>query len=200
MAFKYAIALTGGIASGKSSAISLLKLGGFRVIDADEVAHQILEASGKEIAELFGEEYLENGVPSRPKLGKLVFSNPEKRVELEKLLHPKIYEKISEESSKLDKFKFPYLIDIPLYFEKRNYDIKNVVLVYTPRELQISRGMKRDSLSKEEILKRIDSQIDIEEKRKMSEIVLDNSGNLTQLQSEVERVTKILKSLDWNRN
>lgn len=109
-------------------------------------------------------------------------------------MHPKIRAEIEQRSIKQDSFKFPYLIDIPLFFENGGYDIKDSVVVYVPKELQLERFMKRNGYSKEESLRRIESQMDIEEKRKRATWVIDNSSDLKYLQKECEDfVDKIKK-------
>ena len=196
MAFRYAVALTGGIGTGKSTSSALFKLYGFRVIDADKIAHTVLDASHSEIANIFGKEYIdsENRV-IRSKLGKLIFSNREAKARLEKLLHPKIFREIEKESEKLDKFQFPYLIDIPLFFETANYPIEKSIVVYAPKEQQIERIMKRNNFTREEAIKRIEAQMDIEEKKRLATYLIDNSRDLPHLQTEVERVAKLLEGL-----
>ncbi len=159
MAFKYAIALTGGIATGKSTVASLLALNGMRVIDADTISHEILDASVSWVKENFGEEFVNGSKVDRAKLGNLVFSNLEAKKTLEDFLHPKIRAEIELRSEKQDGFKFPYLIDIPLFFENGAYNIKESVVVYTPRDVQLERFMKRNKYSEEESLKRIASQM-----------------------------------------
>ncbi len=196
MAFRYAVALTGGIGTGKSTSSALFQLYGFRVIDADKIAHTLLDLSYSEIATLFGKEYIDSEHRViRPKLGKLVFSNKEAKERLEKLLHPKIFREIEKESEKLDRFQFPYLIDIPLFFENGNYPIEKSIVVYAPKEQQIERIIKRNNFTREEAIKRIEAQMDIEEKRKLATYVIDNSKDLPHLQSEVERVAKLLEGL-----
>jgi dephospho-CoA kinase len=195
MAFQFAIALTGGIGTGKSTLSALLQLNGLRIIDADKVAHETLQQSSDEVAELFGSQYLDNGIVNRKKLGGLIFSDKSAKEKLENLLHPKIFQTIEAESEKLDKFEFPYLIDIPLFFETKRYPIEHVIVVYSPKSLQIDRVIKRDSLSKEEALHRIESQISIEKKREFATILVDNSGSLKELQSEAEKVVKKISEL-----
>ena len=188
MAFEYAVALTGGIATGKSSATMLLSLYGFRFIDADKITHRVLDENLERIADLFGTEYVAGGKVDRGKLGKLVFADKVKRQDLEALLHPLIYEEIMRLSEEQDRFKKPYIIDIPLFFEGDRYPISQSIVIYTPREKQLERLMKRDGYSEEEALRRIESQMDIEEKRKRATYVIDNSGDLKQLQRECDRV------------
>ncbi len=188
MAFKHAIALTGGIASGKSTACNLFKLYGLRIIDADAIAHAILDKEAAAIGKLFGNAYLKEGKVDRKALGGLIFTDPEAKKRLEALLHPKIYDEIARQSEVQDALGGPYLIDIPLFYETGNYPIEKVILVYAPRTLQKKRLMEREGLSEEEAKRRLDAQMDIEAKRKMADWVIDNGGNLKQLQRETERV------------
>jgi len=195
MAFEYAIALTGSIATGKSTVASLLALNGMRVIDADTISHEILDASVAWVAEEFGQEYVTNATVQREKLGKLIFRDADAKHKLESYLHPKIKAEIEKQSEAQDKFGFPYLIDIPLFFEKNNYPIQESVVVYTPSAIQLERFIKRNGYSKEESLKRIASQLPIEEKKKRATWVIDNSKNLKHLQNEVEVFVEKIKEI-----
>jgi dephospho-CoA kinase len=194
MPFQYAIALTGGIATGKSTVASLLALNGLRIIDADTISHEILDASSEWVKENFGEEYLRGAKVDRAKLGTLVFSDTKAKQELEGYLHPKIRAEIEKRANKQDEFAFPYLIDIPLFFENGAYDIKESVVVYTPKEIQLERFIKRNGYSKEESLRRIESQMDINEKKKRATWVIDNSKDLKHLQKECEDFVAKIKA------
>ena len=194
MAFKYAIALTGSIATGKSTVASLLALNGMRVIDADTISHEILDNSIDWVKETFGDEFVRLKKVDRAKLGELIFSNKEAKKLLEDFLHPKIKVEIEKRSQKQDRLKFPYLIDIPLFFENSNYDIKESVVVFTPPNLQLDRFMKRNGYSKEESLRRIANQLPIEEKRNRATWVIDNSKDLKHLQQECENFVDVIKS------
>ncbi|MEA1918370.1 MAG: dephospho-CoA kinase [Campylobacterota bacterium] len=193
MAFEYAIALTGGIATGKSTVASLMGLNGLRVIDADTISHQILDANTAWVSEEFGEAFIKSAKVDRSALGKFVFSDTRAKAKLEAFLHPKIRAEIEAQSIKQDGFKFPYLIDIPLFFENQNYDIRDSVVVYTPKEIQLERFIKRNGFSKEESLRRIESQMDIDEKKKRATWVIDNSGTLKHLQQECENFVDMIK-------
>ncbi|MDD5386925.1 MAG: dephospho-CoA kinase [Sulfuricurvum sp.] len=195
MAYEYAIALTGGIATGKSTVASLLGLNGLRIIDADTISHQILDTNSAWIAEHFGQQYVKGNKVNRPELGKIIFANAEAKKELEAFLHPKIRSAIEEASEKQDLLKYPYLIDIPLFFETSSYPIKNSVVVYTPKELQLERFMKRNGFTSEESLRRIETQMDIEEKRSRATWVIDNSHNLKHLQAQCEQFVEVIKEL-----
>lgn len=188
--FKHAIALTGGIATGKSTVCNLFKLHGFLTIDADKIAHKLLDENSGKIASMFGEEYVENGKVLRKKLGKIIFSNEENKLKLEALIHPLIKDEIEKESRVFEEQGKPYFIDIPLFFEKMHYPISKSLVIYTPKELQIQRLMKRDEISQEEAKLKISNQMDIEKKKSLADLVIDNSSNLKNLQNEVERVIK----------
>jgi len=188
MAFKYAIALTGSIATGKSSTVKLLEASGFHIIDADKIAHKILDEQHQAIAEKFGDTLVHEGKVDRKALGAMVFSDNIKRKELEALLHPLIYDEIERLSIEQDRLGKPYFIDIPLFFENKRYPIQKSLVVYTTEEQQLERLMQREGYTKEEALNRMQAQIPVEEKRKLATYVIDNSGTLTQLEKECERV------------
>ena len=142
----------------------------------------------------FGAQYVQNGKVLRSELGKVIFSDPEAKKRLEAFLHPKIRQAIEEESERQDTFAFPYLIDIPLYFETQAYPIADSVVVYTPKQIQLQRFMKRNGFDEAEALRRIDSQMDIEEKKKRATWVIDNSGDLKHLQAECEAFVETIKA------
>ncbi len=190
--FKYAIALTGGIATGKSTVASLFMLHGFLTIDADKIAHKLLDANTIAIVDMFGDKYINNGKVVRKELGNLIFNNLEEKKKLENFLHPLIKQEIIKEALIFEEQKKPYLIDIPLFFENKNYNIVNSVVVYISKQLQLERLIKRDKCSKEDALSRINNQMDIEEKKVQATFIIDNTKDLINLQNEVERVKKLL--------
>lgn len=190
--FKYAVALTGGIATGKSTVTSLFMLHGFLTIDADKIAHKLLDTHSNIIADMFGNEYVDNGSVLRKKLGFLIFNNENEKLKLEKFIHPLIKEAIIEEAKIFESQQKPYLIDIPLFFEKQHYNIEKSIVVYTSKETQIERLRKRDNSTEEEALSRINNQMDIEEKKSLATYIIDNTKDLKNLQNEVERVKDLL--------
>ncbi len=191
MAFDYAVVLTGGIATGKSTVAKLFLEDGFSLIDADRVAHYVLDLNHNKIAELFGFNYVVDSKVDRKALGGLIFSNPKEKLRLEKLLHPLIFEEIERKAILFDKFKKSYIVDIPLFFESMGrYPIENSIVVYAPKELQLERLMLRDGLNNIEAQQRIDSQLSIEKKRDLGTYIIDNSKNLKNLQQEYVRVKK----------
>ena len=188
MAFTHAIALTGSISTGKSSAVALLSAWGFHIIDADTIAHQVLDEQHEAISDLFGKNFVREGKVDRKALGAIIFTDSNKRKELEALLHPLIYNEIERLSIEQDRLGKPYFIDIPLFFENGRYPIEKSLVVYATKEQQLERLMKREGYTEEEALNRINTQIPVEEKRKRANYVIDNSGTLTQLEKECERV------------
>ncbi|AKF26060.1 dephospho-CoA kinase [Sulfurovum lithotrophicum] len=191
--FKYAIALTGGIATGKSSVSKIFEEEGFTVIDADRIAHQVLNDAATEVTRLFGREVLQEKGVDRKALGAIVFGDSEKRKALENLLHPMIFDEILRRSQIEDAQTRPYLVDIPLFFETARYNIERVIVTYASRAQQIKRAIQRDGLSREEILRRITAQLDIEEKRKRATYLIDNSGDEIQLHQESRRIIDKIK-------
>jgi dephospho-CoA kinase len=191
-AFKHAVVLTGGIATGKSTVASLFMLHGFLTIDADKIAHKLLDIHHKKISDLFGNEYVKNEKVLRKKLGTLIFNNVAEKTKLENFIHPLIKEDIINAATIFESQQKPYLIDIPLFFEKEHYDIEKSVVVYVPKEIQIKRLIKRDKSSQEEAIVRINNQMDIEEKKTLATYVIDNTKDLKYLQNEVERIKKLL--------
>ena len=193
MAFKYAVALTGGIATGKSTAGKILQEMGFDLIDADKIAHALLEEHSSRIVSLFGREVMgRDGRINREALGRIVFANSQKKRLLESLLHPLIYQRIEDLSMALDREERSYLVDIPLFFETRRYPIERVVVVYAPREIQQTRLMMRNGYTQEEAERRLSSQMDIEEKRKMATYIIDNSSTVESLQEECVKISKLI--------
>ncbi|GAA8342439.1 dephospho-CoA kinase [Helicobacter pylori] len=195
MVLKNAIALTGGIGTGKSTTIKILESQGYQILDADKIAHQLLQEHRFEIAQHFGSDILEKGILNRKKLGAIVFQNANELKWLEDFLHPLIRERMLQKAYELEKNHQAYFLDIPLFFEvggKKCYPVSKVVLVYAPRVLQIEHLLERDKLKEAEILQRLACQMDIEQKRAMSDYIIDNSSSLKDLNRQVERFLKTL--------
>ncbi|KNE12774.1 dephospho-CoA kinase [Helicobacter pylori] len=195
MVLKNAIALTGGIGTGKSTTIKILESQGYHILDADKIAHQLLQEHRFKIARHFGSEIIEKDILNRKKLGVIVFQKANELKWLEDFLHPLIRECMLQKAYELEKNHQAYFLDIPLFFEvggKKCYSVSKVVLIYAPRVLQIERLLERDKLKEAEILQRLACQIDIEQKRAMSDYIIDNSSSLKDLNKQVERFLKTL--------
>lgn len=189
--FKSAVVITGAIGSGKSSVCEILKKKGYEIIDADEISHKILDSLSGEISSTFGSEFIKNGKPDRKKLGTLVFKDKEKLKILEQILHPKIKAQILKKAENLEQSNKIYFVDIPLFFESNNYaEFERVLVVYAPKDCLLKRIMKRNLLTKDEALVRINLQLDIEKKRNLADFVIENSGNLDELNFKVDEFLK----------
>jgi len=187
MTFRYAVALTGGIATGKSTVSRLFAQDGFDIIDADRVAHQMLDRYANKVADIFGSHLVSNGKINRKELAKIVFADNEKREMLEEILHPPIKEEIETIAYGFDTEFKPYIVDIPLFFEGGNYDISKVVVVYTPEHIQLQRLMQRDGLNQEEAQSRIKAQLPIEHKKSLATHLIDNSSSIDDLIKEYQK-------------
>ncbi|SFV70872.1 Dephospho-CoA kinase [hydrothermal vent metagenome] len=183
-AFNYAIALTGGIASGKSTVSKIFIDLGFEIIDADKIAHEILQREYLTIAKFFGHSVIQDKKVNRKALGAIIFDDKDKRKVLEDLLHPLIYEEIVIKSKALDKKKSCYFVDIPLFFENKRYAIKKVLVVSISKDLQLERLMQRDNSSKEEAQKRINSQLPLSQKVQSADYVIENTATLRDLEEK----------------
>jgi len=187
MAFEYAVALTGSIATGKSSVARMFEADGFCIIDADTVAHEVLESQQDAIGRMFGDEVIQDGKVDRKVLGSVIFADPSKRKALEQLLHPLIYDVIESKAKEEDAKRKPYIVDIPLFFEGGRYPIERSLVVYATPEQQLERAMARDGLDEEAVLERIASQIDSAKKRSLADYVIDNTKDQAHLRREYEQ-------------
>ncbi len=191
------IGLTGSIGTGKSTVGKIFSELGAYVIDADKIVHTLLRRKDikEKIREEFGDVFDLKGEVDRKKLGKIVFKNHKKKRILEKIIHPEVRKEI-EKKIKDIKDKDPnsvVIVEVPLLIETGSYkDYDIVILVYAPEELQIDRLVKK-GYSKDEAVRRIRSQLPIEQKIKYADIVIHNTGDLDKLKKEVVEVYKKLK-------
>lgn len=190
----YVLALTGGIATGKSTADDFFRKKNIPIIDCDQIAHELMEpgnASWQAIKDHFGMEYLNSDQTiNRKKLGQLVFSNKQALSELNQVTHPLIFDKTVAKIKEYRDFAL-VILDAPVYFEA-GLDKKNVangVLVITLSEqLQIERLKKRNNLTDQEAINRINSQMPLVEKEKMANFVVANTGTIKELENKLEQI------------
>ncbi|HCZ9942014.1 TPA: dephospho-CoA kinase [Staphylococcus aureus] len=187
------IGLTGGIASGKSTVSELLSVFGFKVVDADKAAREAVKKGSKGLAqvrEVFGDEAIdENGEMNRRYMGDLVFKHPEKRLELNAIIHPIVRDIMEEEKQEYLKQGYNVIMDIPLLFENElENTVDEVWVVYTSESIQMDRLMQRNNLSLEDAKARVYSQISIDKKSRMADHVIDNSGDKLELKQNLERL------------
>jgi len=181
------IGLTGGIASGKSTVSKALAELGATVIDGDEIAHRLMEPHQpvwEDIVNKFGREILNPDLAiDRAKLGKIVFDDPEQMATLNRISRPRIIESIKNELDSIKEARPDSVIvlDVPLLYEARLDKLSDQVwVVWIDRETQIKRLMERNKYTREEAVKRIDSQMSLDEKKRRADVVIDNSGSFAE--------------------
>jgi dephospho-CoA kinase len=196
------VGLTGGIGSGKSTVVRMFGDEGAHVIDFDHLARLVVEPdkpAWRDIIDYFGPEILSSDrTLNRSALAEIVFSDNKSRKALEGFTHPRIFEE-RDALIKAIKRKDPFsivIIDFPLLFElDLNKRFDKVILVYVPRAVQLRRLIKRDGIVKEEVEKRLDAQLPIEEKRSLSDYIIDNEGSLNDTRDQVRKVIHELREL-----
>ena len=186
------LGLTGGIASGKSTASQAFRDAGVAVIDADRVAREVvaLGTPGLErLQQTFGPEILApGGELDRAALGRLVFPDPRQRARLEAIVHPLVAAAVAEQRRELHTRDPHQLVvyDVPLLYEVgMEGEFGRVVVVYVPRAVQVQRLLARDGISTAEAAQRLAAQMDIEKKARRADEVLDNTGTPEQLRQQV---------------
>ena len=186
-----AVALTGGVGSGKSTVAAILAGLGVPIIDADEIAHALTSPRSQAldlIVEAFDEQLVDqNGHLDRAALRARVFADPPARRRLESILHPRIR---SEMLRRLSEQDAPYaVLDIPLLFETGQTDIADRILVVDlPQSEQIRRVRDRSGLDIQEIQRIIDSQAPRSKRLAGADDILDNSGDPSVLREQVTRL------------
>ncbi|EHI97961.1 Dephospho-CoA kinase [Clostridium sp. DL-VIII] len=195
------IGLTGGIGTGKSTVSNILKAEGFKIIDADAIAKEVLEKNPK-ILEMvraqFGAGFFDwRGEFRRKEFGNHIFRFPKQRVKYESIIMPYIKEAIEEEIEKLEKKGGKIIIlDAPTIIENNMHnEMDYIILVYADNSVQIQRVMNRDKLSKADAVSRINSQMSMEEKKEFANIIIDNNNDLVETQKQVYDLIDFIKLL-----
>ena len=190
------VGITGNIAAGKSTVEEFLKEKGYKVLDADDLAHDLLrEKSVKaKIIEAFkGYDVLENGELSRPKLGNIIFTSQKDRQLLESILHPLIKDEIRQFFSASEKREEIVFVSVPMLFEAKFEDVfDKIVLVYADDEIRIQRLIDRNDLNEEMAQNRLDIQMSQEKKKPLSAYILFNNESLDDLTIQVDDLVEKL--------
>lgn len=196
------LGLTGGIASGKSTADSFFLKRNLPVIDSDVIAHDILnigQLGYKKVISYFGQDILNSDrTLNRKKLGQIVFNDQSKLNVLNKITHPLIFSEIEDKITQNKLFKKPVVIvDAPLLFETKVKDYcDKTLLIAVPEELQVQRLMTRDRLNKTEALNRIKTQMPLSQKEKLADYVITNTGTIKELETKLANLLCELKEED----
>ena len=201
------IGLTGGIGTGKSTVSQILRKKKFPVIDLDTISHEVIKIPKviEKIVENFGKEVLENSGNfenknnairiSREKLGKIIFENKEKRLLLNSIMHPEILHTMREQISKYKKNNKIIFVEIQLLFEvqwEKEFDY--ILLISAKKSTQIRRILERDKRSENDALNIINSQLPLDEKKKRSDFVIENDGNIEELKEKIDKFLEYLET------
>lgn len=193
------VGLTGGIASGKSTVSEAFAQLGAKVLDADEVAREVVlpgQPAWLELQQVFGPEFfLPDGRLNRSKLRRLVFADPEKRSELNAIVHPEVMKEINRRFEQLTTSAQDavVVVDVPLLLEvgvAHRFD--RVIVVYVEKSVQIKRLRQRDGLSMEGARQALSTQMVLDKKVEQADYVIDNSGTRDETQAQVGKVWESL--------
>ena len=192
------IGITGGIASGKSTVTEFLRQQGYHVIDADQVVHELQEPGGRlyqALLSTFGSAILqEDGHLDRPKLGAMIFGNPELLAQSSQIQNQIIREDLAGRRDLLAETEDIFFMDLPLLFELQYEDwFDQIWRVDVTVETQLSRLMTRNALSQVEAEKRIAAQLSLQEKRKRSDVLIDNNGSLEETRQQIRNALQKLE-------
>lgn len=189
------LGLTGGIATGKSTASRILKELGCQVIDSDLIAHQqagVGQVSWQRILEEFGLDFFnEDKSLNRKKLGQYVFANPKALAKLSEITQGEVLKEVQKQMQASQ--ASVCVIDVPLLFEAGWQDYFDaVLLIAAPEEVELDRLMKRDSLSQAEAKRRMQAQLPLGEKRLLASYVLENTGTIEELRDKLSNLLKTI--------
>lgn len=185
------IGLTGSVATGKSTVSNMIQQAGIPLVDADVAARKVVEPGTeglKEIVAYFGGEILlADGTLDRAKLGEIIFKDKEKREKLNEITHPRVKDYMLEARERFFRAGEELVFfDIPLLFESHLESlVDQIVVVWTTPETELKRLMERNNLTKEDALRRIESQMGIDEKARKADFVIDNNESLEKTQKQV---------------
>ncbi len=194
------VALTGGIACGKSVVADMLRELGAKTIDSDQVARDTV-APGTEghglVVDRFGREVLDpSGAIDRGRLGQIVFSDPAARRNLEEIVHPRVYQALAEWIVE-NRTTALLILEIPLLFEVDSPEIYHATIaVVAPREVQIERLNRRSGYDEATVVGILAAQIDPYEKAKLADYEIDNGGDLAATRRQVEKIFALLTAPD----
>ena len=190
------LGLTGGIGSGKSMVAQIFAELGAVVIDADQLAREVVEPGQpalQEIASTFGPDVLlPDGRLDRPKLAGIIFSDPAERAKLDAITHPRIRERMEGQIEARRSGRGVLILDIPLLYENnRTNMVEKVIVVWVDAQTQLQRIRQRDGLSAEAARQRISAQMPLDAKRARADHVIDNTGGRDETQRQVEAIYRL---------
>lgn len=197
------VGLTGGIATGKSTVADLFRRFGAAVIDADQLARDVVQPgkpAWREIVKCFGKRVLlPDWTIDRPALGSIVFRNRRKLRRLERIIHPRVAREQQRRARRIAR-RTPNAIiiyEVPLLFEAGvNTRVDKIIVVTADRETQVARLKQRNGLTRRQAFQRIRSQMPLAEKARRADIVLDGTKSKSLLSREIRRLVRDLRARD----
>ena len=195
------VGLTGGIASGKSTVAKILQRLGAAIVNADDLAREVVEPgreAWQEIVAAFGADVVQSDQSlDRQKLRALIFNQPEARKRLESIIHPRVRALAEERIRQSAAAGYPVVIyEVPLLFEGNLQEwLRPVILVACSIETQTARLQKRDQLTPAEAEKHIAAQMSLAEKRRLADYVIENDGSLEDLERQTREILEKLKAI-----
>lgn len=197
------VGLTGGIATGKSTVADLFRRFGAAVIDADQLARDVVQPgkpAWREIVKCFGKRVLlPDRTIDRPALGSIVFRNRRKLRRLERIIHPRVAREQQRSARRIAR-RTPNAIiiyEVPLLFEAGvNTRVDKIIVVTADRETQVARLKQRNGLTRRQAFQRIRSQMPLAEKARRADIVLDGTKSKSLLSREIRRLVRDLRARD----
>ncbi|HEK9998572.1 dephospho-CoA kinase [Streptococcus equi subsp. zooepidemicus] len=192
------IGITGGIASGKSTAVALIRQAGYQVIDADQVVHELQAKGGRlyqVLLETFGQDILlPSGELDRPKLAELLFAHSENMVKSSQQQNAIIREALATKKEQLAQTEDIFFMDLPLLVELGYQDWFDAIwLLYVDDNTQLKRLMERNQLTELAAKQRIASQLPMSQKKAYADLVIDNNGDLQALETQVSKALQDLE-------
>jgi dephospho-CoA kinase len=193
------VALTGGIATGKTYVANRLREAGIPIVDADVLAREVVAPGTSGLAAVrkrFGPDAVRrDGTMDRVRVGQIVFKDKRARLDLEAIIHPAVQKAINEFFDSLPK-RTPFAVaDVPLLFETgREKEFHSVVVVACPREMQLQRLMERNKLSKEDAERRLNAQLPIDQKVKKATHIIKTDGTFEETNAQVDALVETLRA------
>ncbi|HEK9986558.1 dephospho-CoA kinase [Streptococcus equi] len=192
------IGITGGIASGKSTAVALIRQAGYQVIDADQVVHELQAKGGRlyqVLLETFGQDILlPSGELDRPKLAELLFAHSENMVKSSQQQNAIIREALATKKEQLAQTEDIFFMDLPLLVELGYQDWFDAIwLLYVDDNTQLKRLMERNQLTELAAKQRIASQLPMSQKKAYADLVIDNNGDLQALEVQLKKALQTLE-------
>jgi dephospho-CoA kinase len=191
----HVIGITGGIATGKSLATTVLKEMGYIVIDSDHIAQQLLSIGGlcyQEVVNAFGKDIVnDDGSINRPKLGEIIFNDSLQRQKLNNIVHPAVRRRVLDILNNLNSETSTQIVflDVPLLYEAHFEDlVDKVVVIYTSYQNQIKRLVKRDHIAPLYAKTKIATQMPLDEKCRRADFIIDNNGPKKKFKEKLKQI------------